>query len=179
MPTAIRAKIDGAASRRQEMIIERLQDSQAEDVSGLIKRNLLEIISNYYPSAYVAALIAEFSPANILRHARTHRVFVAIEGAEVIGTGSLADFGTAETPSYYGTAIFVTPEYHSTGVGRQLMHRIEAQAVELGADRITVRAAVNARGFYEKLGYLYRDGIAVPDERGNFVMVKGFPGEST
>jgi hypothetical protein len=59
------------------------------------------------------------------------------------------------------------------------MHRIEAQAVELGADRITVRAAVNARGFYEKLGYLYRDGIAVPDERGNFVMVKGFPGEST
>jgi len=161
------------------MIIDRLQDAQAEDVSRLIKRNLLEIISNYYPSAYVAALIEEFSPTNILRNAQAQHVFVAIEGGEVIGTGSLADYGTAETPSYYGTAIFVTPEYHSRGVGRQLMHRIEAQAVELGADRITVRAAVNARGFYEKLGYLYRDGIAVPDERGNFVMVKGFPGEST
>lgn len=161
------------------MVIDRLQDSQAEDVSRLIKRNLLEITSNYYPSAYVAALLEEFSPANILRNAQTHRVFVVIEGGEVIGTGSLADYGTAETPSYYGVAIFVTPEHHARGLGRQLMHRIEAQAMELGADRITVRAAVNARGFYEKLGYLYRDGMAVPDERGNFVMVKVLPGEST
>jgi len=159
------------------MVIDRLQDSQAEDVARLIKRNLLEITSNYYPSAYVAALIKEFSPANIMRTARTQHVFVALEDSEVIGTGSLADHGTAEAPSYYGTAIFVTPEHHSRGVGRQLMHRVEAQAMELGADRITVRAAVNARGFYEKLGYLHRDGIAVPDDRGNFVMVKVLPGE--
>lgn len=154
------------------MIVDRFHDSQAEDVSRLIKRNLLEITSNHYPSTYITALMEEFSPTSILRNARTQRVFVATEGGEVIGTGCLADYGTAETPSYFGTAIFVTPEYQRRGVGGQLMRRVEAQATAMGADRITVRAAVNARGFYEKLGYVYRDAIAVPDERGNFVMEK-------
>jgi histone acetyltransferase (RNA polymerase elongator complex component) len=54
------------------------------------------------------------------------------------------------------------------------MRKVEEKAVELGADKITVRAAINARGFYEKLGYTYRDGIEMPDKKGNFVMDKAF-----
>ena len=52
------------------------------------------------------------------------------------------------------------------------MQKVEGKALELGAEKITVRAAVNARGFYKKLGYTYRDGIETPDEKGNFVMDK-------
>ena len=52
------------------------------------------------------------------------------------------------------------------------MARIEEKAAELGAAMLIVRAAVNARFFYEKLGYLYQNGIVGQDERGNYVMEK-------
>jgi GNAT superfamily N-acetyltransferase len=110
----------------------------------------------------------------LLEKAMIQRNFVAMEDGKVVGTGTLADFGTPETPSYYGTAIFVALESHRHGIGRQIMQKLEAKAFELGADKITVRAAVNARQFYEKLGYIYRDGIETPDEKGNFIMDKTF-----
>jgi GNAT superfamily N-acetyltransferase len=156
------------------MTIDRFQASQAEEVAELIKRNLLEITSQYYSPEYVAALIAHHSPTQLLETARAQHIFVAVEDGKAIGTGSLANFGTPEIPSYYGTSIFVALEFHRQGIGRQIMRKVEEKAVELGADKITVRAAINARGFYEKLGYTYRDGIEMPDKKGNFVMDKAF-----
>jgi predicted N-acetyltransferase YhbS len=159
------------------MIIDRFQASQAEEVAELIKRNLLEITSQYYSPEYVASLIEHHSPMQLLKKDRTQRIFVAIEDGDVIGTGTLVNFGTPETPSYFGTAIFVALELHKNGIGRQLMQKIEEAALDLGADKITVRAAINARQFYEKLGYTYRDGIELPDERGNFIMDKALQGQ--
>jgi GNAT superfamily N-acetyltransferase len=154
------------------MVIKRFQDSQAEEVAELIKHNLLEIASKYYAPEYVASLIDHHSPMQLLDQARTQHIFVAVENGKVIGTGSLANFGTPEMPSYYGTAIFVALEFHRKGIGRQIMQKVEEKALELRADKITVRAAINARVFYEKLGYTYRDGIEMPDKKGNYVMEK-------
>jgi GNAT superfamily N-acetyltransferase len=156
------------------MIIDKFQDFQAEEVAKLIERNLLEITSKYYTPDYVAALIDDFSPTQIIKTARTQYIFVALEGGRAIGTGSLANYGSTENPSYYGTAIFVSPEFHGIGIGTQIMQKVETKAIELGADKITIRAAINARTFYEKLGYTYRDGIEKQDVKGNFVMEKSF-----
>lgn len=156
------------------MIIDRFQDSQAKEVAEIIKRNLLEITSKYYPPDYVASLIEHHSPTQLLENARTQHIFVAVEDGKAIGTGSLADFGTPEIPSYFGTSIFVALEFHRKGIGRQIMRKVEEKVLELGADKITVRAAINARVFYEKLGYIYRDGNETSDEKGNFVMEKTF-----
>jgi GNAT superfamily N-acetyltransferase len=154
------------------MIIDRFQASQAKEVAELIKRNLLEITSQYYSPEYVASLIDHHSPMKLLEKAMTQRVYIATQDGKTVGTGTLANFGSPENPSYYGTAIFVALELHRHGIGRQIMQKIEEEAIELGAGKITVRAAVNARQFYEKLGYIYRDGVEMPDERGNFVMAK-------
>ena len=154
------------------MIIKRFQDAQAEEVAEFIKINLLEITSIYYPPEFVEFLIDHHSPKQLLEKARTQHIFVAMEDGEAIGTGSLANFGTPEIPSYYGTSIFVALELHRQGIGRQIMQKVEEKALELGADKITVRAAINARVFYEKLGYAYKDGVETPDEKGNYVMEK-------
>jgi GNAT superfamily N-acetyltransferase len=159
------------------MIICRFRDTQAEEVAELIKRNLLEITSKYYSPEYVVSLINYHSPMQLLEKARTQRIFVAVKDDKTVGTGSLANFGTPEMPSYFGTAIFVAHDLHRNGIGRQLMQKIEETALDLGADKITVRAAINARQFYEKLGYTYRDGIELPDERGNFIMNKALQGQ--
>jgi GNAT superfamily N-acetyltransferase len=141
-------------------------------VAELIKHNLLEVTSKYYAPAYVASLIDHHSPMQLLEKARTQHIFVAVKDGRAVGTGSLANFGNPEMPGYYGTAIFVALEFQGKGIGRQIMRKVEAKALELGADKITVRAAVNARPFYEKLGYTYQDGIEMPDEKGNYVMDK-------
>jgi predicted N-acetyltransferase YhbS len=108
---------------------------------------------------------------------KAQEIFVAIDKDKVIGTGGLANFGGNEKPSYYGVAIFVAPEHHRKGIGKQLMKAVEAKAVELGADKITVRAAIGARKFYKKIGYRYLDGKEVQNERGNYVMVKELKGQ--
>ena len=82
---------------------------------------------------------------------------MAIEDENILGTGSLANFGSEEIPSYYDTAIFVALEFHGRGIGRQIMHAVEAKAKELGGDKLIIRSAVNAKEFYEKLGYCYQD----------------------
>jgi len=156
------------------MIIEKFQDFQAGAVSELIQRNLLEINSKDYPPDLITHLVDCFSPTQILENARTQHIFVATEEGRVIGTGSLADFGTEEEPSYYDVAIFVAPEFQGKGIGKQLMRRVEAKAVEMGACKITIRAAIGARKFYEKLEYTYRDGVEMQDENGNYVMEKAF-----
>jgi N-acetylglutamate synthase-like GNAT family acetyltransferase len=154
------------------MRIEAFEASQAEELSALIGRVLLLIISKDYAPAYVAALLEEFTPANIRIISRQQHRYVAIEDGHIVGTASLASYGPPQTRQYYGTSVFVAPEYHVNGIGRELMRRIEIKASELGAARLFVRAAVGARGFYRKLGYAYQDPSESPDERGNYVMEK-------
>ena len=154
------------------MIIEKFKDQQAEEVSKLIHQDLLEIISKDYPQEYLASLFDHFTPANIRKTARTQHTFVAVKGEKVLGTASLANFGSQENPKYYGTSVFVALEFQGRGVGKQLMEKLEVNARELGATMLTVRAAVGARGFYRKLGYAYQNQEELPDEKGNYVMEK-------
>jgi histone acetyltransferase (RNA polymerase elongator complex component) len=53
-----------------------------------------------------------------------------------------------------------------------LLQAVEAQAKALHAQKITVRAAISAKGFYQKLGYTFEDGIEVLDEHAQYRMVK-------
>lgn len=154
------------------MDIEEFKAPQAEALSALIHQNLVEIISQDYAAEYVASLLDEFTPANIRVTSQTQNTYVAIVDGRIVGTASLAQSGPPDAPKYYGTSVFVAREAHGKGIGRQLMRRVEAKASELGATRLTVRAAVGARGFYRKLGYAYQDPHEAPDDRGNYVMEK-------
>ena len=154
------------------MNIEPFQTHQAKAVSDLIRRNLLEINSQDYPREYITYLVDCFSPAEIEENARTQHIFVALEEGQVIGTSGLANFGSAEKPDYFGVAVFVEPEYQEQGIGKQLMAAVEAKAKEICAHKITVRAAIRADRFYEKLGYQYKDGKDILNEKGYYVLEK-------
>jgi predicted N-acetyltransferase YhbS len=158
------------------MIIEKIKPNQVDDVSSLIQRNLREINSRDYSSDFIVYLLDCFSPENILENAKKQDIFVATEGGEVVGTGGLANFGSDDSPDYYGVAFFVTPEHQRKGIGRQLVLAVEAKAVTMGAEKITVRAAVGAREFYEELGYEYCDEEETQDEHGNYAMEKTLRG---
>ncbi len=154
------------------MNIEPFQTHQAKAVSDLIRRGLLEINSKDYPLEFITYLVDYFSPAQIEENAQVQHIFVALEAGKVIGTGGLANFGSAEKPDYYGVAVFVAPECQGQGIGKQLIAAVEAKAKEIGARKITVRAAIRAERFYEKLGYSYKDGKDILDEKGYYILEK-------
>lgn len=158
------------------MNIEKFQPCQADAVSKLIRRNLLEINSKDYPSEFITFLVDHFSPAQIVENAQVQHLFVALEDDRVIGTGGLANFGSAEQPSFYGVAVFVEPERQGEGIGRRLMAAVEAEAAKIGAQKLTVRAAIGARTFYERLGYRFPDGREKRDEKGNYILEKRLEG---
>jgi putative acetyltransferase len=159
------------------MRIEQFQSCQAEAVSNLIRRNLLEVNSQDYAEDAISALVAYFSPATLLENSRSQTIFVATQDGEVVGTASLDNFGSAESPSYYAVAVFVLPELQRQGIGLRLMEAVELKARELGAEKITLRASITAKGFYQKLGYRFRDGCEKLDEHRTYVMEKGVGGK--
>ncbi len=154
------------------MRIEPFQDCQAEAVSDLIRRNLLEVNSQDYTEDVINSLVAYFSPETLLKNSRSQTIFVATQSGAVVGTASLDNFGTAQSPSYYAVAVFVLPEHQRQGIGLRLMQAVELKARELGAEKITLRASITAKGFYQKLGYRFRDGGEKLDAHGTYIMEK-------
>ena len=49
--------------------------------------------------------------------------------------------------------VFVHPDHAGTGVGRTMVKRVEGLAKENGGEDYFVRANINAKGFYQHLGY--------------------------
>jgi GNAT superfamily N-acetyltransferase len=154
------------------MRIEQFQDYQAEAVSNLIRRNLLEVNSKDYTEDFINSLVAYFSPATLLENSRSQTIFVATQDGEVVGTASLDNFGSAQSPDYYAVEVFVLPELHRQGIGLRLMEAVELKAKELGAEKVTLRASITAKAFYQKLGYRFRDGCEKLDEHGTYIMEK-------
>jgi len=50
-------------------------------------------------------------------------------------------------------AVFVAPEHTGEGLGSSLVRQLETRARMLGMTELTVVSSLNARGFYEALGY--------------------------
>ena len=154
------------------MRIERFQRSQAEAVSNIIRRNLVEVNSRDYSDGVISSLVEYYSPETMVEDSRSRCIYVAIQENAVVGTASLANSGSRQSPNCYALAVFVLPELHGQGVGTQLMAAVELEARELGATRITVPASITANEFYQKLGYRFKDGVKELNDAGIYTLEK-------
>ncbi len=152
--------------------IEPFHEHQAEEVSALIVRTIIEIISKEYPPTFINLLITDFSPTRILEKAKRQFIFVALEDEKIVGTAGLENKGEPENPQYSVVAMFVLPEYHGQGIGKKLIRAVESKAFEMNGQRLTLRAAINATGFYLKMGYNFLEGTEKKDEWGSIMMRK-------
>ncbi len=81
-------------------------------------------------------------------------VLVAKEGERVIGFVGFGDHGPEEPDMGEVFALYVLPEYHGTGVGRQLMDAaLEKLASYPHICLWLVKGNARALGFYEKCGF--------------------------
>jgi ribosomal protein S18 acetylase RimI-like enzyme len=87
-------------------------------------------------------------------------LFVAVVRDRTVGfiSGELRQGSPTFLPKTWASVddVFVEPDYRNRGMGRALLHSVQAWAQERGADGISLQvAAANARGrkFYEDLGF--------------------------
>ncbi len=129
MAIKIRSAVEDDAEAISEVIIAALRATNAKDYSQAV---IEQVEKSFSPSA-VAALIAQ------------RMVFVALADNRIVGTASLDD--------QVVRTVFVRPQLHGQGIGRQLVNTVEQTAKRLGVEILSVPSSVTAERFYQKLGY--------------------------
>jgi len=67
--------------------------------------------------------------------------------------GELAGYAVLNVAERRIDAVFVDPEYAGQGLGSSLVGQLETRARMLGLSELHVVSSLNARAFYESLGY--------------------------
>ncbi|MBD2465844.1 GNAT family N-acetyltransferase [Oscillatoria sp. FACHB-1407] len=66
--------------------------------------------------------------------------------------GIIAGFGELE-PNGHIDCFFCHKNYQRCGVGRQIYQAIEAKALELGLNHLTVEVSITAKPFFQRMGF--------------------------
>ena len=112
-------------------MIREFQASDAQAASHLICRNLREVNCWDYPLEVIEQLIQEYTPERLLRMTAEGYTFTFEKGG--IPTGILRILPAQGAPQvYWLRTLFVSPDYHGQGIGRQLVEAGEQFARQKG-----------------------------------------------
>ncbi len=129
--------------------IRSFQPGDGVAVSEVISSCLREVNSRDYPADIISHMCAYFSAGRIEQLAEERQTFVAADGD---GDGTIV--GTVSRDGNKVFTMFVGPQMIGHGVGRDLMHHIEALAASEGYGYMETGASITAHGFYHRLGYV-------------------------
>ena len=116
---------------------------RAEASSSLSETEIATFATHVYSDAYTGSLGEA---------ARTNRLLGAVLAGELVGTaGWLPASDDGAVARIHG--VFVRPMFTGVGIGRRLALAAEEQARRAGFSAFTVRATLNAAGFFSGLGY--------------------------
>lgn len=117
----------------------------AASISRIVVAALRESNAQDYPPEVIAQVEKSFTPEAVEVLLSKRKVFVASIQDDLIATASL-DGDVVRT-------VFVEPAHQRNGVGRRLMERIHAEALNTGMSRLLVPSSLTAEAFYASLGY--------------------------
>jgi len=144
-------------------IVRRFRDSDAAAVSALIIETLKTTNATDYSPEYIESTAKAFTPDGVISRAQWTHFYVVCHDARIVGCGAIGPYWDKEDESCLFT-VFVLPEYQGKGIGRTIIEALEQDEYFLRARRIEVPASITACGFYQKMGYSYKNGITTPDK---------------
>jgi putative acetyltransferase len=128
----------------------RVRDARAGDfpaIHAVHSYAVRRTCATHYGVAERKAWLTGRSPEGYLRgQARGERFVVAVVRSTVVGFASWRDDEL--------TALFVSPSWQLHGIGHALVQACERQARRDGAWLRKVNSTLNARAFYQRLGFL-------------------------
>ena len=155
------------------MIIRKFENSDAVKTHQMIAHTLRTVNINDYSKEFIEETIQRLSPEVLISRGESSHFNVLCEGDKIIGCGAIAGFWGSETESILLT-IFIHPDHQGKGYGRKLIEMLENDEYFKRANRVEIPASITAVGFYQKMGYDYKNGITTPDEE-QIVRLEKFP----
>ena len=155
---------------KEKLLVRLLIEADADAVQNIIHRGLREINGKNYPAELIEKYCAYFTLEKIKSQANSAHMYVAVWENKIVGTGAIAPYWGSEKESILLT-IYVLPEMIGQGVGSAIINTLEQDEYFLRAERIEIPSSVTAVKFYEKLGYIPKNGVE-PDAEGIVPMEK-------
>ena len=155
------------------MFIRKFENNDAVKTHEMIAHTLRTVNIKDYTPQFIEDTIQRLLPEILIQRGETSHFYVLCEGEEIIGCGGIAGFWGSETESILLT-VFIHPDYQGKGYGRQLIEALETDEYFKRANRVEIPASITAVGFYQKMGYNYKNGISTPDEE-QHVRLEKFP----
>jgi len=147
------------------------RDSDAEAIANLIIRNFKEVNSRDYGKEEIDELVRTHDAEWFRSVAGYAHVYVFWMEEKIVGVGSISSYWGSPDESILLT-VFVLPEYHGKGIGRQIIRTVEADELFVRARRIEIPASITAVEFYRRFGYDFKGGERRLDEEGHYRLEK-------
>lgn len=138
------------------------REEDAAEAARIIAETLKTSNSRDYSKECIEANILSHSAEVLIERAKQGHTYLACDGLRIVGCGTIAEYYGSPSESILLT-IFVLPEYQGKGIGRQIVETLERDEYFLRAKRIEIPASITGVGFYRKLGYGYKNGVAELD----------------
>ena len=153
------------------MLIRKFENTDAAEVSALIRTTLRISNSKDYSAEYIERDVQLFTPEYVIKRAGWTHFYVVCKDEKIIGCGAIGSYwGKTDESSLF--TIFVLPEYQGKGIGRSIIETLEQDEYFLRAKRIEIPASITGCAFYRKMGYDYKNGIDQVDEEGLYRLEK-------
>lgn len=149
----------------------RFRREDAEEVSKLIIRNLLEVNSKDYGREAMQKLADGYHGAKVISIADSAHMYVLEWNGQIVGVGAISSYFGSETESML-LSIFVLPEHHGKGIGRTIMNILESDEWYNRAERIEIQASITGVEFYRRFGYDYKNGVKELNEEWLYCLEK-------
>lgn len=127
------------------MIIKKFIQSDATNLSKLMRETVVKSNSKDYSKKAIDCLYNEYTPKKLLKDSKRVDIFMASEKTKLLGTISLAGDRI--------TRMFVLPKVQGKKIGSKLIKYVEQFAKKKGKTALRVRSSLTAYSFYQKLGY--------------------------
>ena len=148
------------------MITHRLfKNSDANEVANLVKETMLTTNIKDYSKEYLNNDLKRLTAQDFITKATYFHCYVFIDDTvnTIIAVGSIgAYWGKKDESSLFN--IFVSPTYQKQGIGKQLIQVLEQDVYFKRAKRIEIPASITALGFYQKMGYTFKNGNNIIDD---------------
>jgi GNAT superfamily N-acetyltransferase len=147
------------------MLIRRMTEADAEEVSALLARSYDRVLVHYHSPELIARFREHATPESLIEQLGRKEVFVVEDAGRIVATGGLGWFDDPQAPRdeqaevYKDAAdrrvtnLFVAVDLIGRGIGRRLLDHLVALAEEEGAVRLHVASSRNAVSFYERAGF--------------------------
>lgn len=135
------------------------KDPDAEEVANVVEETMLTTNIKDYSKEYLDNDLKRLTAQDLIHC----YVFIDNSINNIIAVGSIGAYWDKNDESSLFN-IFVSPKYQRQGIGKQLIQVLEQDEYFTRAKRIEIPASITGLGFYQKMGYSFKNGNSILDD---------------